>query len=674
MTLAARGATSRDGASPRGWWNSSFRMFQTNLREIDAGLDVERTLDVIEDYGADTWLVNAGGIMAFHPSDLPFQARNPFLARRPSGDLLGDAVEAAHARGIRLMARMDFSKVPRALAERHPAWAFVDPRGRWQEYHGLVSVTPTGDYYQDRSLDILDEVIDRYPVDGFFFNWFGFNEIDYEGAYRGVCHAATSRAAFQAETGVDELPDGPAHPMYPVWRRWSDATVARLTGRIRDHIAARRPDAGLILGTRADIRFHEANNAVGRPFWRSATSASVSAFRAARPHVPVLVNSVAFLDMPYRLASEQPELFGHYLLQSIARGANPSTYIMGAPGAIDYAALGPGRTVTRFHRQHRELYDSLVGVADVLLVEPVRTDATPERHAESIQEFRGWYLALQEAHIPFDVVSLDDVAGADDSTLRRARVMVLPDLGELDATTRSTLEAWGDAGGRLVASGSTALEPDAVPSLPGGALRAELSGRHAMRSTYVRDGSTMLPLYGRRHELHWADGDDLRLVAYGHAPFGPPEKAHGNPPTDQPGYALRRTPPGTSARIPWTIGRAYAALGLTGLRDLAARVVHEVRAMPPLLETDLPAGVEITAMRSGDDLVLHLLNLTGATPTTVATAVTVRNARVRLPVGDAAESLVHAVQCGERGAGGTLEVSVPPLGDFDVIVVRGGAR
>ncbi|OLT03851.1 hypothetical protein BJF90_04225 [Pseudonocardia sp. CNS-004] len=238
-----------------------------------------------------------------------------------------------------MMARMDFSKVPLTLAEQHPEWAFVSPGGGWQVYNGLVSMTPTGAYYQDRSLDILDEVIDRYPVDGFFFNWFGFSEVDYEGRYRGVCHAESTRRAFRAETGLDTLPDGPDSAHYAVWRQFADGVVERLTGRIRDRIRGRRPDAGLILGRSADIRFHEAGNAVGREFWHQATSEAVSALRAAAPTVPVLVNSVAFLDMPYRMAGEQPEAFAQYLEQTVARGGNPSISVMGPPGAVPYPGV-----------------------------------------------------------------------------------------------------------------------------------------------------------------------------------------------------------------------------------------------------------------------------------------------------------------------------------------------
>jgi len=167
-TETVQPAPSLAAGSARPWWSAPFGMFQTNLREIDAGLDVERVLDYIQDHGADAWLVNAGGILSFYPTDLPFQTRNPYLDQRPSGDLLGDALGVAHARGIRLVARMDFSKVSARIAAEHPEWCYVSPSGQSQTYISLVSVCPSAQYYQEKTFEVLDEVIDRYAVDGFF--------------------------------------------------------------------------------------------------------------------------------------------------------------------------------------------------------------------------------------------------------------------------------------------------------------------------------------------------------------------------------------------------------------------------------------------------------------------------------------------------------------------------
>ena len=80
---------------PGQWWRKPFGMLQTNLREIDADMDVNAVIDYIEGHGATAWLIGVGGILAQYPTDLEFQMRNPYLARRQSGDLIQDALDAA---------------------------------------------------------------------------------------------------------------------------------------------------------------------------------------------------------------------------------------------------------------------------------------------------------------------------------------------------------------------------------------------------------------------------------------------------------------------------------------------------------------------------------------------------------------------------------------------------
>lgn len=97
-----------------------FRVFQTNIREIDAGMDVEAVADDIVGFGANTWLLNTAGLVAFYPSGLPFARPSRWLRERASGDLIGDALAAAQARGLNLLARCDFSKLHRTVYEEHP--------------------------------------------------------------------------------------------------------------------------------------------------------------------------------------------------------------------------------------------------------------------------------------------------------------------------------------------------------------------------------------------------------------------------------------------------------------------------------------------------------------------------------------------------------------------------
>jgi Hypothetical glycosyl hydrolase 6 len=674
-----------DRAKPRPWWRRPFGMFQTNLREIDATLDVEHVLDFVQAHGADVWLLNAGGILSLYPTDLPFQTRNPHLAGRPSGDLLGDAVRAAHARGVRILARMDFSKVSSRIAAEHPEWCYVSPTGRSQEYSGLVSVCPSGQYYQDRSFAALDEVMDRYDVDGFFFNWFGFNEIDYSKVYNGVCHCLNCRRAFDAFSGDAELPDGPASTTYGVWRTFAAATIADLTDRLRAHIATRRPQA-FLLGRTADMIFHEANNAIGRQLWHHATSEEVSAPRAYRPDQPVLVNAVTFMDMPYRMAGEEAEHFAQYFIQTLSRGGNLSTYIMGTPGQIPYPALPIAGEITRFFRKWRHVYDGILPCARTGLVRPKQNSRSAIDHEQAIAEFRGLYAALQQGHVPFDVVPQERLAEmAENGSLQRYALLLLPDLGELTLDSPRVLDAFVAAGGRLLATGSSGFAEDGASQLAALAAERRLAATiqaDLLWSTYVAPDNAVVedhsyagpiaPIYGAYHYCAWRDGAEHRLKMLARAPFGPPEKAYGHAVVDHPGYVLWSYGKGRSAIIPWTIGRGYRDLGLSVERDLILSIVDDLLEGAETVSADVPEQVEITVNKNGHRTIVHLVNMSGARPNGFGKPVPIRDGVLRVRgvgSGVSAQALVSDTPCAVSEIGDAIVVALPEIGRFEVIVI-----
>lgn len=677
-----------------GWWDEPFEVFQTNLREIDAGLDVERTLDAVQDHGAGVWLLNVGGILSHYPTDLGFQTRNPHLAERPGGDLVGDALAAARRRGVRLLARMDFSKVAPAIADAHPEWLYVSPSGARQEFEGLVSVCPAAGYYQQRIFDVLDEVLDRYEVDGFFFNWFGFNEVDYAGRVHGVCHCAACVTGFREHTGLDALPDRAGDEHYREWRGYAAATIDALTARVRAHIAARRPDAGLILGTAADVLFHEANNAIGRTLWPYATGEAVSALRSARPGKPVLVNAVAFWDMPYRLADEQPEMLGQYLAQAIARGANPSTYIMGPTGRIAYGGLSAAAAVTRFRRDHRDVYRGLAPAAEVGLVRPDPLD-DDGRYGTGVAEHRGLLTALVERHVPFDVVP----AGAlDGLTTDRFRVLVLPDLPSLPAGAADALERFVLAGGSVVATGRSGIGPggSVLGWFPGDRVTTVDADRDALKSSYVLldaprggadgggadgvEGSTVVPRHGRHHRLAWRSDATLRHRLVESAPYGPPEKAYGHVPGEELVCGTRGHGAGAVVQLPWVVGTAYRDTGLTRLRDLVVdlvveRLLAEPGAGLPVV-LDGPEQLEVVVGRSAAGLVVHLLNHSGQRGNGYGPAVPMHDVVLRLAglAGSPARAL--AGEAAVVDDGDDLVVRLATVAELEVVVVedQGGSR
>ena len=100
------------------WWLTPRRMIQTNLREIDARMNLDAYVAALKAAGANVVLFNVGGIVANYPTDLPYHYRNPNM----QGDLTGEVVRRLHAEGIRVIARFDFSKVNECIAPEHPEW------------------------------------------------------------------------------------------------------------------------------------------------------------------------------------------------------------------------------------------------------------------------------------------------------------------------------------------------------------------------------------------------------------------------------------------------------------------------------------------------------------------------------------------------------------------------
>lgn len=666
-----RGAVAREG-----WWNTAFGVFQTNLREIDVTLDVEATLDDIQSHGATAWLLNVGGILAHYPTDLDFHTRNPHLADRPGGDLVGDAVEAARRRGIRLLARMDFSKVTSTVIEEHPEWAFRTSDGALQIYEGLVSVCPSGDYYQRAMFEIVEEVIDRYQVDGFFFNWFGFNEVDYSGTRYGVCHCAACREAFREATGA-ELPADASDENHQLWKRFAQETIDALTARISARIAERRPEAALVLGRSADILFHEANNAIGRSLWPHATNEQVSASRVTQPGKPALVNAVAFFDMPYRMADEQPEMIGQYLIQAIARGANPSTYIMGPTRGIRYEGLGTAAEVTRIVTTNIEVYSGLTACSSVALVRPDGLRAPAARHAESRGEFTGWFVALQETHVPFDVLPAEAISP---DMLDRFTAVVLPDIVTLTAEQDAAIEAYIERGGHVVASGGSGLERSsgvATWSAAAGVTRMSTPDSELL-SSYVKlddvtrvEGSALIPRYGRSYDVRWRSDADRRLSLIERAPFGPPEKAYGHVVGETAAAATRASGSGSVTQLTWTIGANYAAFGLARIRDTAVAVVRDVVGEGDVHVT-APEQVEVILGRSSAGLVIHLINHSGQRRNGQGSPVPIHGVILRVPGAGAradAEALVTPEALKITTEADDLVLSIAELRAFEVLVV-----
>ncbi len=153
------------------WYATMQRCGQTNFNERDPiELDIKWWIDYWTSLKLDALLLNAGGIMAFYPTKIPYHHKSQFLGDK---DLFGDFTKAAKTKGIRVVARLDCNYVYEEAWKAHPEWIERSDGGApitHSESPWLYKTCMYSTYFTEQMPAIIREVNAMYDVDGFFTN------------------------------------------------------------------------------------------------------------------------------------------------------------------------------------------------------------------------------------------------------------------------------------------------------------------------------------------------------------------------------------------------------------------------------------------------------------------------------------------------------------------------
>jgi len=651
------------GAPDTPWWRHPQRLLQTNLREIDATMDVDLYLREVKAIGASVVLFNVGGIVANYPTDLPFHHRNPHL----TGDLAGTVLARLHAAGLRMIGRFDFSKVNEAIAARHPDWLYVGENGETVNYNGQVHTCFNGLYQQERLFDILGEALDRLPLDGIFFNMPGYQRSDYSGVYHGICQSEACRRRFKMETGLD-LPKrhDPKDPVCRRYDRFCAETTDALYARIQAFVRARRPGLAILnyKAAGSDIVRAESN----RPWiqWSYEDTEKAMRHRLEHPEQPLANAAVHFIHYPQRHAGVSSVVTARRLQQAMLQGQWLDFYCIGPLQRLeDRLSIGVVRDAFAFHARHEAFFRDLQPRADVGLVHS-RTDG-----------YRGLFDALSEHHVTFDLASIGP------SDLSAFPALAVPDAGRLDAASCRKLDAYVEGGGRLLLDGgipeglkAAGVKPGRTPHArsPGSYVRIRPEDRRMLRQPGLA-ALDLVFLDGDFAEVEPTDNAQGLLRHIPPAMFGPPEKCYYTAVSDAPGLVVNRHGKGACAAFPWDVGGHYARQKHAGHALLILGALEGALGLPRTMEVDASPLVEARHMAhaGGRFEWVGLINLTGQKdPAGFFEPVPVRDIAIRLrPRRDVAS--VRLLKAGmdiplSRMDDGRIGCTVPKLGTYEVVV------
>ena len=299
-------------------------------------------------------------------------------------------------------------------------------------------------------------------------------------------------------------------------------------------------------------------------------------------------------------------------------------YYFGSPGRLPTEwTTSHAKDVMRFRRQNAKVYEGLAPAAEIALLRPSHTSVVTGNYWELIDEFRGLYLSLLEASLPFDVLPVDELSKlADREGLTRYKLLIVPDMGNLGEAA-AAIDEFVAGGGRLISTGSAGIGRDGdvelASSLALQALTPALTGNE-LRSTYVTDkpqpamaqyhyAAPLLPLFGRYQRCVWKPETTSSGFVLPQAPFGPPELAYGHQGSGDPAYVQGPHGKGEVLHIPWTLGRTYREFGKTDVRDHFITLIRTM--VKPDLTAELHDSIEMITGANEEGRVIHLINHSG---------------------------------------------------------------
>lgn len=652
VLIAALFSSSALAQQPGWWMTEPVRLLQTNLSEKNSATDPQQLVDAVADFGANAYLLNMGGIVAQYPTTAPLHYASPHLP--PGRDLFGEALLAAHRRNVRVIGRFDFSKTQQPVYDAHPEWFFRGSDGQPAIYNGLYSACINGGYYHEHAPRILTEALEKYEVDGLFFNMFGNPATDYSGRPMGPCQCRACAEKFQARFGRP-IPNDTAGAASAEYRQFLADSAVEVAKKLAEVIHRIRPRAAFFtyIQEHTDGIFSESNTAIDRPlpFWLYSASLNVNRARTSEPEKMAFNLSISAIDHPWRYATVPAAEVQLRLYQNLAHGGPPALTVVGTMNQEDRQSLNAGRPIFQWHVQHEDLYVGQKNAARVLILKG-------DQEAQ-----RGFVRVLSENHIPW--VASDNWRWLDD-TSQKFDLVIAP------SGDSPQLERYVREGGKLLVAGAGEM------MLPVG---RKVARREAVQGYWRVQDHQLLPSL-RETNLLFLNGPYMEyeplqrplLTLIPPAMFGPPEKVWVDKvETQVPGLLLTDLDKGRIACIPWDIGSQYYRHSTPAHANLMLDVIDHLFSHQRQVRTNAHPLVEVTLQRqpARQRTLLHLVNLSGHSDTAYFPPVQMREITLEL---DEPFTKARAVRLGVplelTRDQGKVKFTLPMLEEYEVVVLE----
>jgi hypothetical protein len=688
------------------WASKPMRWMQLTLVEDDPlHYDANFWIGYCKRTRSEGACLSGGGCVAYYPTEVPFHHRSAWLGNR---DVLGELITGCRKLGMTILVRTDPHATYDDAKEAHPDWIAVDAEGKPRRHWASPEMWLTcayGPYNFEFMTAVHKEIMTRYRVDGLFHNrWDG----------NGICYCVHCIENFRAATGLDLPRSANAKDStYLAWQHWRQQRLFNLIDLWSTSIRAINPDSRIVpngggvalstvdaieLTSRAPMLVADRQGRSGlvEP-WQIGKVAKE--YRAVVGDKPVIGLFSVGLEERYRWKDSVTSAaeIRIWILDALANGMRP--WCSKFSGTLhDERWLAPIEDLFVWTEKNQSYLTHERPLARVGLVYSQQTAWRygGEQAQAKVENYGlGWYQALVESRIPFEMVH-DRLLDA--AQLAAFKTLILPNIAVLSNAQCDQLRAFVVGGGSLIATHETSLYDETGARRDNFAL-ADLFGvdwtgksEGPMQNSYIRLEHEALP-----GSPFFAGLEDAPRVINGvsRLEVNPREKFAETPFTLIPSYPdlpmekvyprvektdisclyLRQTV-GRVAYFPFDIDRTFWEVLSADHLKMMRNTVRWANNEPPVVEVEGPGLLDVTAWRNPGSITVHLVNLTNpmAMKGPYRDFFPVGPLTVKLTAPDALRAnqakllasgkVVHA----ER-SGSTLTITVPSVLDHEVIAI-----
>jgi len=668
-SVAATASSASSQTEP--WFRRTTRWGQTNITEKDPlTYDIEWWRGHWKKTQVQGVIINAGGIVAYYPTKIPYHYQAQFLQGR---DLFGDLCKAAHKDGLIVFARMDSNRANGDFYKAHPDWFAINANNEPYRADELYVSCINSPYYREHMPAILTEIWKMYQPEGFTDNsWSGLGR-------NSICYCEHCQKDFFNKTGK-QIPRTRNwdDPVYRQWIKWSyekRLEIWDLNNRTTKAVGGPNctwsgMNSGSISGQassfrdykeickRADIIMldHQARSDnvgfqgladVGKTIhsvlgWDKLIPNSMAHYQAGRPY--------------FRVGSKSPQEVHMWMISGFAGGIQPWWHHIAAYHE-DRRMYHTAEPIFKWYKANEEYLIKRQPVASVGVVwSQDNTDFFGRDDAETRVNlpYRGIAQAMVRARIPYLPVHVDNI----DRDAGQFNLLILPNVGALSAAQVESIKRFVSKGGSLFATGDSSLYnewgdqlqdyalsdlfkthfvqdgKENRPIRPDASLHTYLRIHPEMRkNVYGPQTGTEPAITGERHAIlkgfeltdifgfggvltsRKVDADAQTLMTFiPEFPTYPPETAWMREPvTDIPGLIVHTQSNGSRiVYMPADIDRQFARFNFPDHGNLLANIIKWAAKDDFPISVTGPGLIDCQVYKQTGRLIIQLVNLTSA--------------------------------------------------------------